>query len=92
MTSRPLARWVSGVLRVGTGLSAAVIAIGVVFSAPGIALGGMFLLVLTPVAELGAATAAFASEHETRYTLIAGAACGMLLAALGLAILVSAGT
>jgi uncharacterized membrane protein len=86
VSSQALGQRVSAVLQLGTGLSAAVIAVGVVFGAPGIALAGMFVLTLTPVVELATAAATFARDGELRYALIASAACALLIGALLLAV------
>lgn len=91
MSSGALGQWVSTVLRVGTGISAAIIGVGVVFGSPAVTLAGMFVLTLTPVVELGTALTAFARGGERRYAFIAAAACALLLGALALAILVARG-
>ena len=92
MSTGALSQWVSTVLQVGTGISAMIIGVGVVFGSPGITLAGMFVLTLTPAVELGAAVTAFVREGEGRYALIAAAACALLLGALAIAIVVSRGT
>jgi uncharacterized membrane protein len=92
MTTGALSVWVSGVLRTGTLLSAAIIAVGVVAGSSPITLAGMFVLTLTPAVSLAAAAAAFARGGEPRYALIASGACALLLGALALAVAVTAGT
>lgn len=92
MNGGALGQWVSTVLQVGTGLSAAIIGVGVVFGSPAITLAGMFVLTLTPVVELGTALAAFARGGERRYAFIAAAACALLLGALAIAIVLARGT
>ncbi len=63
MNSGVLRQWVSTVLQVGTGISAAIIGVGVLFGSPGITLAGMFVLTLTPAVELGAAATAFVQRR-----------------------------
>ena len=92
MTGGALAVWVSGVLRAGTLLSAAIIAVGVVAGSSSVILVGMFVLTLTPAAELATAAAAFVRGGERRYALIASGACALLLGALALAVAVTTGT
>ena len=91
MNSGVLRQWVSTVLQVGTGISAAIIGVGVLFGSPGITLAGMFVLTLTPAVELGAAATAFVRGGERRYALIAAAACALLLGALMIAIVLARG-
>lgn len=91
MSSGALGQWVSTVLQVGTGISAVIIGVGVIFGSPGITLAGMFVLTLTPAVELGAAATAFVRGGERRYAFIAAAALALLLGALAIAIVLARG-
>jgi len=84
-----LARWVSDTLRAGTLLAAAVIIAGVITHLTTVTWIGLLLLTLTPVAQVGAAAAAFLRQRETRYALTALLALCLLLGALALALLLA---
>lgn len=85
----PLARWVSGTLRAGTALAAAIIIIGVATGNTTASWMGILLLTLTPTVQVAAAAAAFVRQREPRYAVTAFAALGLLIGALVVAIVLA---
>jgi uncharacterized membrane protein len=84
-----LSRWVSGALQVGGLVSIGVVAIGVVFSLEAVTRAGLLVVVLTPIARLTAAGAAFLRHRELRYAAAAAIVLALLVGGLALAIATS---
>jgi general stress protein CsbA len=65
-----LARWVGGALQAGGAVSIAVVASGLLLGMTSITGIGLFLVVLTPIAHLAAAAAAFVRHRERGYAIV----------------------
>jgi uncharacterized membrane protein len=84
-----LSRWVSGALQVGGLVSIAIVAIGVVFNLGAVTRVGLFVVVLTPIARLAAAGAAFLRHRERRYAAATAIVLALLVGGLAIAIVSS---
>lgn len=82
-----LSRWVGATLLAGAAASVAVVAAGVLLGIASITYLGLFLVVLTPMAHLAAASAAFVRHGERRYAIVALMVLSLLAGGLAVAAL-----
>jgi uncharacterized membrane protein len=81
-----LSRWVGGSLQVGGLLSIAIVAVGVVLGQAAVTRAGLLLVVLTPIARLAAAGAAFLRHGELRYAIASAVVLALLVGGLAVAV------
>ncbi len=77
-----LSRWVGGALQVGGLISIAIVAVGVVLGQEAVTRAGLLVVVLTPIARLAAAGAAFLRQGELRYAIASAVVLALLLGGL----------
>lgn len=83
--SDDLSRWVGRTLAIGAVASIAVVTAGTLLGLASITRAGLLLVVLTPMAHLAAAAAAFVRHGERRYALAAAVVLALLGAGLAIA-------
>jgi uncharacterized membrane protein len=85
MNGRRLESWVAALLRYGTWLASAAIAVGLVLGPMRIATMGIVLFILLPILRVSLMLLVFIRERDARLAVIAGMVLAIILGSVALA-------